>query len=154
MTVENFTDPNFRSDIRTPLPRDLNWYISQVEVKDIESMFIISSGDWTDISGGSFRVSDVAARFNLPTTNNDTQRIGDDIRNKIAYLKSGGNLDTRLIAVTHDDQFGGPFTFIEGNRRSVAFASQGPLVGSMIFVGVSPAITHYSWAGKSYALDL
>ena len=121
MAVENTTDANFRGDIRSPLPNDLNWYLAEVQKSDIDSMFILSSGDWYNMSGGSFRVNDVVSRFDLDLEDQDSVRIMEDIRSKIAFLESGKLLDSKLIAVTHDSALNGPFTFIEGNRRSVAF---------------------------------
>jgi hypothetical protein len=148
--IENFTDDNFRTDIRDPLPNDLTWHIAEVEWQDFDRMFIISSGDWTDISGGTFRLAEVASRFDLPTADNHTKRISDDIRRKIKYLKSGGQLDSRLIAVTNSSKLDGPITFIEGNRRSVTFAVCQKLVGLNIYVGVSPKINDYPWAKASF----
>ena len=56
MAVENIADPNFRGDIRDPLPTDLNWYLAEIQKSDVDSMFILSSDDWANVSGGSFRV--------------------------------------------------------------------------------------------------
>ena len=150
MRVEKSADPNFRSDIREPLPKDLTWCLAEIEGGDVDKMFIISSSDWADISGSSFRVSDVASRLNNVSSNKESQRIATDINKKLAYLADGHELDTKLIAVTHDDSLIGPFTFIEGNRRSVVFTINKSMVGKQIFVGVSSKITEYIWAKKTY----
>lgn len=150
MDVEQTTDPNFRRDIREPLPDDVQWFATEIENGDLPNLFIISSSDWTDISGGSFRVVDVASCVDLPTKNADTKRIGDNIRKKLAFLDSGGRLDTGLIAVTDSLDLTGRFTLIEGNRRSVSFTLRESLVGCMIYTGVSPSISNYKWARKTY----
>jgi hypothetical protein len=150
MRVENFSDPNFRSDIRDTIPDDISWCVAEIEDGDVDSMFIISTGDWKDISAGSFLVSKVASRLNFPSDHADTQRIGNNIRKKLDHIVTGGHLDPKLIAVTHDDLLIGPFTFIEGNRRAVAFAVNGSLVGSKIYIGVSSLITDYKWANATY----
>lgn len=150
MKVENFNDLDFRSDIRGPLPGDLSWYLAEIEEKDINQLFIISSGDWTDISGGTFRVIDVVRRLYIQSSNPDTQRICNDIQEKIKFLDSGGEFDTRLIAVTNCPELKGPFTFIEGNRRSVTLCARKDIVGCHIFLGTSPAIRDYGWAHKSF----
>jgi hypothetical protein len=152
MRVENFANSDFRSDIRDPLPRDLSWYLVEIEEKDLNQLFIISSGDWTDISGGTFRVIDVVSRLNLQSSNPDTQRISSDIRKKMEFRDSGGVFDTRLIAVTNCPEMKGHFTFIEGNRRSVTLCARKDIVGCQIFVGASPAIINYGWAKKSFSI--
>lgn len=151
--VEGFDYPDFRNDIRSPLPEDLTWYLAEVEEEDIDRLFIISSSDWTDITGGTFRVADVVKRLQRQSSNSDTQRLSEDIQKKIMFLDAGGELDTKLIAVTHCPELTGPFTFIEGNRRSVALCARLDLVGRRIFVGTSPAIKHYTWAKKSFSFE-
>lgn len=151
MRVEGFRRPDFRSDIRGPLPADLAWYLAEIEEKDVDRLFIISSSDWADITGGTFRVADVVGRLHRQSCNPDTQRLGEDIQEKMQFLDAGGELDTRLIAVTHCPELTGPFTVIEGNRRSVALCAREGLVGCRIFVGVSPAIKDYRWAKKAFA---
>ena len=148
--VENFDKDDFRSDIRSPLPGDLTWSHCSIESADLERLFIITSGDWTEISGGTFRVADVAARLDLPRMNADTLRISNDIKGKMEYLEGGGELDTKLIAVSHDSELRGPFTFIEGNRRSVALHRLGQLEGTSIYVGLSSSIVDYPWAKAAY----
>ena len=151
MSIENCSNLDFRSDIRDPLPEDLTWYLAEIEEEDLNRLFIISSDDWTDISGGTFRVLDVVNRLNLRSENPDTQRIINDIRKKMKFLDSGGELDTRLIAVTNCPDLGGPFTLIEGNRRTVTFCVRKAIVGCQIFVGTSPAIISYGWARQSFS---
>ena len=149
MDVEETIDPNFRIDIRSPLPTDLNWYLAEIQKSDIDSMFAISTADWRNISGGSFRVKDIVARLDLNLEDPDSDRITKDIRNKIAFVESGRSLDSKLIVVTND-ALNGPFTLIEGNRRAVAFTYLGRIIGSKIYVGVSNSIENYSWACMSY----
>lgn len=151
MQTELTIDPNFRSDIRNPLPASIQWYLAEVESEDVDSMFTISSpGYWGDISGGTFRIKDVAERLNVPSAVPTTKLVGDDIRRKLDFLNNGGTLDTRLIAVTESAELSGKFTLIEGNRRAVAILIRNELVGCHIYVGVSPSMTEYHWARKAY----
>jgi hypothetical protein len=148
--IEKHTSPNFRSDIRDRLPKDLTWFLCEVQPHDLDRLFIISSDDWSDISGGTFRVADVAAKLNCHTTNADTIRIADNIRRKLSFLDSGGHLDSQLVSITDDPSLIGPFTLLEGNKRSVAFYLCGALVGSWIFVGCSPTVVDCVWARHTY----
>src|SRR5258708_1799060 len=107
--VEKCSDDNFRTDIRNPLPNDLTWYLAEIEEKDLNQLFIISSSDWTDISGRTFRVLNVVNNLNQQSNNTDTKRISVDIKEKMEFLDKGGELDTCLIAVTHSHDLAGPF---------------------------------------------
>ena len=148
---ENDRCPNFRADIRDHLPTDILWYLCEVQEEDIERLFIISSDDWTDISKRSFQVVHVARRrTDLQSSNKDTKRIAQNIDDKIAYIESGGQLDTLLIAITDSPSLYGPFTLIEGNKRAVAFARQNTLAGSLFFVGYSPCVVDCVWTRHTY----
>ncbi len=149
-SVEQHNSSDFRSDIRSRLPGNLAWFLCEVEQQDADRLFIISSDDWTDISGGMFRVIDVAARLDVPSAQADTIRLGGDIRSKIEYLDMGGKLDTQLISITDSPSLFGPFTFIEGNRRSVTFLRRGTLIGSSIFLASSPDVVDCVWASHTY----
>ena len=148
--VENHASPDFRRDIRDAMPSDLQWTLCEVEQHDVDRLFIISSEDWSDISGGSFRAADVEARLDLPTKQQDTLRIANSIRGTINYLKSGGQLDSQLIAITDNPSLLGPFTLMEGNHRCVAFIRCGILTGRSFFVGYSPATTACLWTRHTY----
>jgi hypothetical protein len=148
--IERHGSPDFRTDIRSRLPANLTWFLCEVQPSDADRLYIISSDDWADVSGGSFRVTDVAARLDTPSTHADTTRIRDDIRRKIEHLSAGGQLDARLIAITDSPSLFGPFTLVEGNRRSVAFLRRGTMVGSSIFVGCSPAVVDCAWSRHTY----
>ncbi len=65
----------------------------------------------------------------------DSIRISNDIKRKINYLETGGILDTKLILIA--DKLLGPFTVIEGNRRSVAFLSLNMLLKTQVYLGIS-----------------
>ena len=148
--IENHNSPNFRSDIRDPLPKNLTWSLCEVQPQDIDHLFIISSDDWSDISGGTFRISEVAARIDSHSNDDNSIRIANDIRKKISFLESGGQLDSKLIIVTDSPKLTCPFTIIEGNRRCVAFYQRNALVGCSVFIGFSPEIVNYCWARHTY----
>jgi hypothetical protein len=148
--VEKHLSSDFRSDIRNSLPADLTWFLCEVQPHDIDKLFIISSIDWADISGGTFRMTDVAARLDNPSTNVHTIRIASDIHDKLSFLSSGGNLDSQLVSITDSPSLFGPFTLLEGNRRSVTFFLRNTLVGSLIFVGYSPNVVDNKWSRYTY----
>jgi len=148
--VEGHQSSDFRSDIRGVLPKDLSWHLCQIERQDISKFYIISSEDWRDISAHTYRALDVVQRFRLNSENPDAQRLATDILQKVAFLNSGGQLDTRLIAVTDSPSLLGPYTFLEGNRRLVAFMSRNSVEGSEIYLGHSLDVRHYWWARKTY----
>ena len=138
--VEGHSSPIFRTDIRDCLPNNLIWHLCKVQEEDIDRVYIISSDDWADISGGSFLVTSVTQRIDLPSSNQNRQRIAQNITDKIDFMRSGGHLDTRLIAITDSASLYGPFTLIEGNKRAVAFIRMKVFVGSSVLVGYSPCV--------------
>lgn len=148
--VENNPSPDFRSDIRNALPADLTWFLCEVQPYDIDRLFIISSDDWFDISGGTFRVIDIAARLDYFSTNEHTIRIASNIHNQLSFLSSGGHLDCRLVSITDSPSLFGPFTLLEGNKRSVTFFLRNALIGSSIFVGYSHAVVDCVWTRHTY----
>ncbi|MDO8460225.1 MAG: hypothetical protein Q7S74_03895 [Nanoarchaeota archaeon] len=146
--VENFQSDDFRSDIRNPLPSDTEWYLAMIEPADVQNLHIISSGDWKEISEGTFLVEKVVKNLDNNSTDENTIRISKDIKSKVDFLESGENLDTRLVLVSNNTE--NPFTIIEGNRRSVAFLLLGQLVGKEVYLGMSNSMNSYVWAKHSY----
>ena len=139
---------NWRSDIKSPLPRDIAWYEAEVEEGDINLLYIISSDDWSDISKKSFLVTTVSGFLHSIHTNNDSIRIAENIREKIRFLESGGSFDTKFIGVS--ENYTSPFTLLEGNRRAVALCRLNRLVGVRIYLGISQAIKSYLWVRYTY----
>ncbi len=149
-TVEHHLSADFRSDIREKLPTNLVWYLCQIEKEDVPKFFIISSDDWMDISGSLFQVVEVLRRLREPSGNAQPQRIAQYIRNMVALLESGQQLDTRLIAITDSPSLFGPFTLLEGNKRSVAFAETNGLIGCEAYIGSSPCVAECVWTRHTY----
>jgi len=146
--IEGFSNDNFRTDIRNPLPTDPKWHLSLLESIDIEKLYIISSDDWRDVSKNTFLVKNVAENLETDSLNKDTIRIINNIKEKINFIKRGGIFDTRLIIVT--DNLGGPYTIIEGNKRAVALLSCNLLTEKEIYLGISNNICNYVWARHTY----
>ena len=148
--VEKLDSLESRSDILDNLPDDLQWYRCEIQPIDLGHLYIISSRDWIALTNKTFRVIDAAR--NLDKYNNDQKqdRIITDIREKIRFLESGGKLDHSLITITDSPSLSGPFSIIEGNRRSVAFVYRRMLLGRSIFVGTSPAVVDCKWAKAPY----
>lgn len=147
-TVEGFTTDDFRSDIRNPIPSDTKWFLAMIEQVDIQYLYIISSGDWSDISKGTFLVKEVANNLSNNSSNEHTIRISNDIKSKENFLRSGKLFDTKLILVS--DNAESFLTIIEGNRRSVALLSVGKLIGREVYLGRSNSMKSYVWARYSH----
>jgi hypothetical protein len=147
--VEKFSDDNFRSDIRNPLPSDLMWFQAKIEDIDLEKIYIISSDDWKldKLCEPDFRLISAIISYQVSTHN--VAKYGD-IRRKEFILKNNLNIiDTKLIIVAPCKA--GPFTIIEGNKRAVALGSIGKIVDIEIFLGISSGITDYCWARYSHS---
>ncbi len=148
--IEEHDSCDIRSDIRKELPTDLQWYRCEIQPGDPGHLYVISSRDWFTITNGTFRVIDAVRNLENISGNNKPGKIINDIREKIRFLESGGELDRGLITITDSPSLSGPFSIIEGNRRSVAFAYRRMLSGSIIFVGTSPGVVECTWAKGPY----
>jgi hypothetical protein len=146
--VEHYSNTDFRKDIRGKLPKNMIWAKAEIEDKDLDKLFIISSDDWKDISAGTFSVNNVVKNIFTQSDNKDTQRISKNIQDKIKYITDGNKLDTALFLVSQTPN--GPFTIIEGNKRSVVFSLMDTIVGCNAFLGVSPEINKYWWARYTF----
>lgn len=146
-SVEGFTDDNFRSDIRDPLPDDLIWYLSYLELPDIHKVYIISSDDWrTDkLCVSDFKLITAISNYQLSSIN--IGKYGDIKQKEVTLKNSLDNIDTKLIFVAANKE--GPYTIIEGNRRAIALGSIGKLKMLEIYLGISSRINNYLWARYS-----
>ncbi|MEI6237240.1 MAG: hypothetical protein WCP03_01395 [Candidatus Saccharibacteria bacterium] len=127
--------------------KDLIWYSGEIQIDDLDNMFIISSNDWK-IDGlcvPDFKLATAINNFIcLP---NKTAKH-KDIKLKQSIFKSNLNgLDKTLIMVGPSKL--GPFTIIEGNKRSVALGSLQKLVGLNIYLGISSNFCDYIWSKYS-----
>jgi len=122
-------------------PEFVQWYLSEIERKDIRKIYIISSDDWQKLSL-NFRLLDVVRTFRGATI---PENHVEDIREKQKVLDK---LEFKFVYVAH--KITGPFTIIEGNRRSVALQDLNKLVGTQIYLGISKEIQNFLWARYSY----
>jgi hypothetical protein len=139
---------DWRPDIKANLPNNLKWHLAEPEEADIDKMYIIFSADWEGISRRTYLADVVRKNVNKMFFNQDSIRIANDIKKKINYLETGGILDTRLILIA--DNPSGPFTVIEGNRRSVAFLSLNRLLKIQVYLGISDNVKVSRWARGMY----
>jgi len=133
----------WRSDIRHPLPRNLKWYLAEIEEKDIEKIFVISSDDWKTLTA-TFTLSEATEVFNKGIAD---EKVGNILAKKKIYQNNLDGLDRRFILVA--PSINGSFTIIEGNKRAVALLSMNKLVGNQIYLGISREIRNYHWARYS-----
>ena len=148
--VERLETLDSRNDILDKLPTDLQWYRCEIQPVDLGQLYVISSRDWINLTNNTFRVMDVARSLENDVDEQEQGHIINDIREKIHFIQSGGELDRSLITITDSPSLSGPFSIIEGNRRSVAFAYCRMLLGSSIFVGASPGVVECRWAKAPY----
>lgn len=128
--------------------KDLTWYFGEIQIDDLNNMFIISSNDWK-IDGlcvPDFKLSTAISNFIGSPTNKTAKH--KDIELKQGIFKSNINgLDKTMIMVA-PNKFG-PFTIIEGNKRSVALGSLQELLGLKIYLGISSNFSNYIWSKYS-----
>jgi len=66
------------------------------------------------------------------------------LEKKKIYEQNLNHLDRTFIFVSPTIK--GNFTIIEGNKRAPALLSLKKLVGSQVYLGISPKIRDYCWA--------
>ena len=150
-SVENMNiSQGDRSDIVSPLLSyaDLQWNLLSLEDGDLNKIYIISSDDWkTDrICAPNFKLTTAISNYRV--SNKSQGKFADIAAKEQAFISNFDALDTKLILVAMDQD--GPFTLIEGNRRSVALGNLGRLVGLEVFLGTSLAIKNYVWSRYAF----
>ena len=128
---------------------DLKWSSALIEKDDLEKIYIISSDDW---SSEGLCVPDFRLKTAIDNYSKSTFTSGKYVDIKVKediFTSNPGGLDTKLIMVSNSTN--GPFTVIEGNKRSIALYCSGRLVGLEIYIGVSPAVRSYVWARHSFS---
>lgn len=139
-----------RADIVFPLVAysDLVWNLAEIEDEDIEKLYICSSIDWNmeGLCVPDFKLSTAIENYQRSAKNYGKYL---DIKTKEdIFARDLAGLDTKLILVA--DNPSGPYTLIEGCKRSVALGNLQKLSGLKIYFGVSPAIKTYIWARNMY----
>lgn len=132
----------WRKRIWAPLPTNIRWYEAEIEKKDLERVFIISSDEWSCFSR-SFRLTDVAREISKHPDSNIARTIFDLIER---FRKGSDNFDKKLTIVS--PSLNGDFTVIDGNKRLIALHSVDALAGSTVYLGISTMITNYPWAKR------
>ncbi|MBU0978219.1 hypothetical protein KKF92_00090 [Patescibacteria group bacterium] len=138
-----------RSDIVSPLLSyaDLQWNLFRLEDGDLSNIYIISSDDWKDdgVCVPDFKL--MTAIKNYRDSMESQGKFADIAVKEQVFKSNSGILDTKLIIVSVDQD--GPFTLIEGNKRSIALGNLGKLAGLEVYLGSSPAIKNYVWSRYS-----
>lgn len=127
---------------------DLVWNLAQFEQTDIEKIYICSSDDWLadGLCVPDFKLT--TAIENYKKSNCNYGKYADIKAKQEIFEKDIDGLDTKLILVADNNE--GPFTLIEGCKRSVALGNIEKLSGLQIYLGISPAIKNYVWARYMY----
>ena len=139
-----------RSDIVFPLVAydDLEWSLSKIEDTDVEKIYICSSDDWLTegLCYPDFKLT--TAIENYKKSNFSYGKYLDIKAKEDIFEKDNNGLDTKLILVA--DNPAGPYTLIEGCKRSVALGKLNKLVGLEIYLGISFGIKSYVWSRHTY----
>lgn len=140
-----------RGNIVNPLVafNNLNWNLAEIETRDIDKLYICSSDDWRaeGLCIPDFKVK--TAVENYKKSNFSTGKYKNIKDKENIFAKDINGLDNKLFLVA--DNLNGPFTLIEGCKRSVALGSLGKLVGLRVYFGFSPAIKTYIWSRYAYS---
>ena len=123
--------------------------MTKIENEDIKKIYICSSDDWKaeGLCVPDFKLS--TAIENYRKSNLSEGKYADIKAKEEIFSKDLGGLDTKLILVA--ENLTGPFTLIEGCKRSVALGNINELAGLEVYVGVSPAIKNYVWSRYVYS---
>ena len=138
-----------RGELISPLVSygDVHWFLAEIEEKDADLLFIISSDDWRrdGLCNPDFRLTTAVSNYaNQP---HSLDKLKDIEAKETLFASDLKALDTKLILVSISKS--GPFTIIEGNKRAVALGKLKKLVGLQIFLGISPNVSDYWWARYS-----
>lgn len=140
-----------RGDIVNPLAayNDLVWNLAEIEDADIDKIYICSSDDWSDdgLCIPDFKVKTAIENYKRSDFSKGKYKDIKDKEN--IFVKDMDGLDNRLFLVA--DSLNGPFTLIEGCKRSIALGNLGKLTGLEVFLGISPAIRGYIWSRYAYS---
>lgn len=139
-----------RADIVFPLVayQDLFWNLVEVESIDLDKIYIISSDDWKKdgLCDPDFKL--ITAIQNYIASAKQEGKYADIKAKEDVFISKPEVLDIKFILVSNNES--GPYTIIEGNKRSVALGKLNTFVGLKVYLGVSPAIKHYVWSRHSY----
>lgn len=139
-----------RSDIVFPIVAysDVIWNIGRIEEADLEKIYICSSDDWLTegLCFPNFKLT--TAIENYKESNFSYGKYADIKAKEDIFARDLKGLDTRLILVA--DNTDGPYTIIEGCKRSVALGKLNKLVGNEVYMGVSSNIKTFVWARYMY----
>lgn len=139
-----------RSNIVFPIVayNDLVWNLTEIEDADIDKIYICSSDDWLTegLCFPDFKL--ITAIENYKKSNFSYGKYADIKAKEDIFTKNLNGLDTKLILVA--DNITGPFTLIEGCKRSVALGKLSLLVGIKVYLGISLGIKTYIWARYMY----
>lgn len=89
-----------RDDICDELPDDLSWSEAVIELRDLDLIYISSSGDWTSVSNGTLLAREVVANLDDPPGDEHSRRIASDINSKVAFLHAGRTFENTLVPLT------------------------------------------------------
>jgi hypothetical protein len=139
-------DSRLRPDItgsNLNYPQGITWYSAEIDDSDIEKLYVISTGDFKIISGGTWLVLQCA--LNYPRGIGEQHHL--DRINRL-LVKPGG-FDPRIITVSNSAD--GPLTIIEGNHRAMIMQNRNILIGQYCFLGLHKDMRNYSHLRKAYA---
>jgi hypothetical protein len=127
------------------LPRDIQWWETELRPPDIERMRFFPRAQWRKLSRGRFYVNDIVDRIRQANGHLD-----DNFRRKLqqvrTQLQQEGSEPTSILLIGEDER--SPLTIIEGNHRVAAALLMSPGTFPQRFrvlCGLSPSMTECCW---------
>jgi hypothetical protein len=139
-TSNNAPRPN--SDVWGPLPVGVCWSEAEIEEFDLAMLYLIGSSDLQQ-TFGSYRIRDIDRDISGSDGYNHRVRV-----QAISRSIRQGRFPEPPIVVS--DSPVGPFVFIDGNHRVLAYHSENRLGGLRVYLGMSPnLLTSFPWARQA-----
>jgi hypothetical protein len=141
-SANNAARPN--SDVWRPLPAGIRWYEGELEESDVPNLFLIGSADLQE-TFGSYRIIDIER--DMAANDGYNHRIR--IRSLVEAIRAGRPLEWPILV---SESAFGPFVFIDGNHRGLAYYCEGRLPGLRVYLGLAPGLLRaYCWASPALA---
>jgi len=127
------------------LPKDVNWFLAELQLQDVNRIRIFPRGHWPKLASGSnFSLSEIARNIHEQRFRAEVAKDVTAIH-AIAYRMRQQTDTTSVLLIGVDENK--PLTIVEGNHRMIAAAlvSFDRVTRFTTYVGLSPAMTDCFW---------
>jgi hypothetical protein len=137
----------WRSPVLSRIPKDIKWYLSELEGNDFGDLLIMRELSWYETFGNAKKLKDVAKSI----FSGKIQSKGVNFEKIKAIKENIGthNFHEKIIVISSNPQ--GPYSILEGNHRAVAFQLKVEESGDKshlpkeVIVGESPDMGSSPW---------